>query len=129
MTEYELNELLVLIGENINAQFQFWMAATFAVVIVSYSAGHRLAYWARLVVAALYTATVVMIYFRYLVSVEQATPIFERVLELNPDISLTRGNAVTTLRQFVMFSGSLLAVVLVCVPAIGYRNQGGQDHG
>ena len=128
MTEFELNELLVLIGENINAQFQFWMAATFAVVIVSYSAGDRLANWARLVVAALYLTTVAMIYLRYLFSVEQAAPIFEQVLELNPQISVTRGNAVTTLRQFVMFAGSLLAVVLICAPSVGYRATNDEGH-
>ena len=129
MTEFELNEMIVLIGENINAQFQFWMAATFAVVIVSYSAGHRLAYWARIVIAVLYVSTVVMIYLRYLVSIEQATPILEQLLELNPEISSTRANAVTVLRQFVMWAGSLLAVVLICVPSIGYRaanDEGGE---
>lgn len=128
MTEFELNEMIVLVGENINAQFQFWMAATFAVVIVSYSAGHRLAYWARLVVAALYIATVAMIDLRYLVSVQQATPIFEQLVELNPEISSARGNAVTVLRQFVMWAGSLLAVVLVCVPSIGYRSRNDEGH-
>ena len=120
MTEFELNELVILVSSNINDQFQFWMAATFAVVIVSYTAGRRLAIWARIVIATLYAATVVMLFLRYLVSVEQATLALEQLAEIDSAF-VSPGNAavITILREFVIWGGSLLAVVLICVPTIG----------
>ncbi len=127
MNEFELNELVLLISSNINDQFQFWMAATFAVVIVSHTAGHRLALWARVVIAILYTVTVVMLYLRYLGSVEQATRTLEQLSELDTAfISATNVNVVTLLRQLVIFGGSLLAVILICMPTIG--GQASSDH-
>ncbi len=127
MNEFELNELVLLISSNINDQFQFWMAATFAVVIVSHTAGHRLALWARVVIAILYTATVVMLYLRYLGSVEQATRTLEQLSELDAAfISATNVNVITLLRQLVIFGGSLLAVILICMPTI--RRKASSDH-
>ena len=120
MTEFELNELVILVSSNINDQFQFWMGATFAVVIASYTAGRRLAIWARIVIAILYAATVMMLYLRYLVSVEQATQALEGLAELDSAF-VSPGNAavITILRGFVIWGGSLLAIVLICVPTLG----------
>ena len=126
MTEFELNELVLLVSSNINDQFEFWMAATFAVVIVSYTAGRRLALWARAAIAILYVVTVAMLYLRYLSAVAQATQAFGQLSELGAEFtSPTNVNIITFLRQIVMFGGSLLAVVLICLPTIG--TQTGSD--
>ena len=128
MSEFELNELILLVSSNINDQFQFWIAATFAVIIVSYTAGDRLALWARLVIAILYAATVALLYLRLFAAVAQAAQSFEQLRELNPDFVEASGLvAIPLLRKFVMLGGSLLAIILICMPTIGMRANKHQD--
>ena len=128
MSEFESNELILSISSNINDQFQFWMAATFAVVIVSYTAGDHLAIWARLVIAILYAATVVLLYLRLFAAAAQAAQSFEQLRELNPDfVEASSLVAIPLLRKFVMLGGSLLAIILICVPTIGMQANKHQD--
>ena len=53
MTDYEKLQLVVDLGNVIADNVQFWMGATFALVIASYTAGDRLALWARAIIAIL----------------------------------------------------------------------------
>ncbi len=65
MTEFEIRQLIFDIEAVIADQFQFWMAATFAVVVVSYTAGARPKVWTRICVAALHFAAVTTFFLRY----------------------------------------------------------------
>lgn len=124
MSEFESNELILSISSNINDQFQFWMAATFAVIIVSYTAGQRLAVWARLIIAMLYAGTVAMLYLRLFAAVAQAARPFELLSELNPEFVDASGLVlIPLLRRIVMLGGSLLAIVLICMPSIGMQKK------
>ena len=125
MNEFELNELVLLVSSNINDQFQFWMAATFAVVVASYTAGERLALWARIIIASLYAATATMLYLRLFAAAAQAAQPFEQLRQLNPEFVEASGLfVIPLLRRIVMFGGSLLAIVLICMPTIGTQEKG-----
>jgi len=99
------------------------MAATFAVVVASYTAGPRLAVWARVCVAVLYVAAVANFFLRYRAAaaylVEQSRWLAE--LSGGPDLpSRTMPRLVGLLRQYVMLGGTLLAVVLIFKPSAAH---------
>jgi len=56
LTNEELIQLYDAVYANINTQFELWITVTFAVIIASYIAGHRLEKSLQYLVAALYTA-------------------------------------------------------------------------
>ena len=103
MSEFELWQLIEANQGAVTDQFQFWMATTFAVVIASYTAGQRLALWARLAIAALYAIAAAVFYLRYMMAYDMLGQLI--------------------LRRLVMVGGSLLAIVLICAPAIANRSR------
>jgi len=124
MTEFELNQLLLSNLEAISDQFQFWMTATFAVVVVSYTAGHRLSMWARVVVAAIYAVAALLFYVRFQGSVDEARRIIQGLVALGYESTADGDGAFAgLLRRIVMASGTILAIVLICVPAIANRGR------
>jgi hypothetical protein len=122
MSEFELNQLLLSNLEAISDQFQFWMTATFAVVVASYTAGHRLSLWARVAVAVIYVAAVAIFYVRWQGSVQEGIRLIRALAELGY-VATADGNGALAglLRRLVMWSGTILAVVLICAPSIGNR--------
>jgi hypothetical protein len=57
----ELIELIGVTTSNINDQFELWLTVTFAVIIASHLAGHRLSKGFRHLVASLYTAVSILL--------------------------------------------------------------------
>ncbi len=128
MSEFELQTLLIEVDGTITDQFQFWMAATFAVVIASYTAGERLALWARVSIAVLYAAAVAMFYLRYRGSVGQMVEFVQQLRDLGVEMEFSvPPQIVGGLRRFVMFGGSILTIVLICKPTFGNMASSGQD--
>jgi len=124
VSEFEIRELIFNTNSIISDQFQFWMAATFAVVVASYTAGPRLAVWARVCVAVLYVAAVATFFLRYRAAaatlVEQSRWLAELIYG-GPDLtSRTMPRLVGLLRQYVMLGGTLLAVVLIFKPSTAH---------
>ncbi len=56
LTNEELIQLYDATFSNINTQFELWITITFAVIIASYIAGHRLERSLQYLIAALYSA-------------------------------------------------------------------------
>lgn len=56
LTNEELIQLYDAVFSNINTQFELWVTITFAVIIASYIAGHRLERSLQYIVAILYTS-------------------------------------------------------------------------
>ena len=56
MSEYELTSLVYDLFRDMDAQIEFWMQATFAVVVAVYFAGHRLSLGFRRFIAVIYVA-------------------------------------------------------------------------
>ena len=127
MSEFELQTLLIEVDGTITDQFQFWMAATFAVVIASYTAGERLALWARVSIAVLYAAAVAMFYLRYRGSVGQMVEFVQQLRDLGVEPFNLPPRIIGGLRRFVMFGGSMLTIVLICKPTFGNMASSGQD--
>ncbi len=127
MSEFELQTLLIEVDGTISDQFQFWMAATFAVVIASYTAGERLALWARVSIAVLYAAAVAMFFLRYLGSVGQMVEFVQQLRDLGVEPFSIPPRIISVLRRFVMFGGSMLTIVLICKPTLGNMASSGQD--
>ena len=124
LSEFEVNELLLGNLEALSQHFQYWMTATFAVVVASYTAGDRLALWARVVVAALYVAAVAVAYIRWQGSVGEASRLIRLLVELGYDsTSAGRARLAGGIREGVMLGGTLLAIVLICFPAIANRKR------
>ena len=62
MTIEENIEVLSFVNQNIGHQFELWITITFAVIIASYIAGHRLTKILRYGLAALYTMVSILLY-------------------------------------------------------------------
>jgi hypothetical protein len=56
VSDAELQELTLLSAELMDAQFQYWMSVSFAVIVAVFVAGERLTDRFRLLIAILYTA-------------------------------------------------------------------------
>ncbi len=66
MSEYELSSLVYELFRDMDSQIQFWMQATFAVVVAVFFAGERLPRGIRRVVAALYLVASVLAALRWI---------------------------------------------------------------
>ncbi len=62
MTELELIGLLRETSTLIALDFEFFLTATFAVMVVSYTVGERLGKAPRIIIACIYIATVFMLF-------------------------------------------------------------------
>ncbi len=65
MSEYELTSLVYDLFRDMDAQIEFWMQATFAVVVAVYFAGHRLSLGFRRFIALIYLAASVQAALRW----------------------------------------------------------------
>ena len=123
MTEFEIRQLIFDIEAVIADQFQFWMAATFAVVVVSYTAGERLKVWARVCVAALYFAAVTTFFLRYLAAAGQTREAVGMLRAMGADFGIAGGlpTLVSYLRRLVILAGTIFAMVLILRPTVAHR--------
>lgn len=65
MSEYELVSLVYDLFRDMDAQIQFWLQATFAVVVAVYFAGHRLSIGLRRFLAVMYLAASIQAALRW----------------------------------------------------------------
>jgi hypothetical protein len=119
MSEFELNTLLIEYSAAIDSQFNFWMAATFAIVVATHTAGDKLNRTGRLGLVLLYLLACAVFYFRYLGAADQVTYAIEQLLELgrqSPSPEL--GFATRLVRQVLLTIGTIFAVVVVAWPSL-----------
>ena len=111
MREQLNNEELILLYDvitgSVNAQFELWITITFAVIIASYLAGHRLAKSLQYVIAILYTSVSVLLYLMLVAAVQ---------LSAQFDASLASTNlfsAIALLRTSVWILGTIATIVFI----------------
>jgi hypothetical protein len=113
----QLIELLQNDLAGIDAQFEFWLTITFAVVVASHLARDQLTLPIRAAIAVLYSFAVVFLVSRLLGHVEGAQFISAALTDLGVDYprSVTSLNAplVGWLRRALMLAGSLAAIAFV----------------
>ena len=116
MTELDIHLVLLEISNTIADNFQFWLATTFAVVVVTYTAGQKLQISIRAALAIIYLMAAGMFYLRYQLSSDQAAYYFHLLREMNSDLPAPYQGLVTILRKSVMLAGSLLAIIFLFAP-------------
>ena len=72
LTNEELIQLYDVVTSSVNSQFELWITITFAVIIASYIAGHRLAKSLQYLVAILYTSVSILLYLMLVGAVQFA---------------------------------------------------------
>jgi hypothetical protein len=115
MREELTNEELILLYDvvtgSVNAQFELWLTITFAVIIASYLAGHRLARSLQYLMATLYTAVSVLLFLMLLGAVQFS----QQFDALNAGIS-SESNvvlAIVVLRTSVWILGTVATIVFI----------------
>jgi len=123
MTEFEIRQLVFDIESVIADQFQFWMAATFAVIVVSYTTGDRLKIWGRACVAGLYFTAATTFFLRYLAAAQQTGEAVRMLTAMGADLGISNGLPVLVsyLRRIVMLVGTIFATVLILWPNLAHR--------
>lgn len=118
MTEYELLALLREYDSPVAQDFEFFITATFAVIVVSYVTEGKLNKTARYVIAALYTSTVLLLALRYFNLQREMLVIFSSLAELDSDFLRDSGSIpfAAILRIFVMVCGSVVTIYVLFRP-------------
>jgi uncharacterized membrane protein YedE/YeeE len=115
MREELTNEELILLYDvvtgSVNAQFELWLTITFAVIIASYLAGHRLARSLQYLMAALYSAVSVLLYLMLLRAVQ-----FSQQFDALTVGEFSESNvvlAIAVLRTSVWILGTIATIVFI----------------
>ena len=117
----ELIQLYDVVTGSVNAQFELWLTITFAVIIASYLAGHRLAKSLQYLIATLYTAVSVLL-FLMLVGAIQSSQQFDLKLGVASDSNLIQ--AIVILRTVVWTLGAFATIVFIFK---GYKDDANND--
>jgi len=126
MTEIDLFTALGNVSESINSQFEFWIATSFAVVIASYTAGPNLTKYVRAGAALLYIMASTIFFIRILDSIDLAGRIAQELDAMDSILGTEAIPLASTLRTFLMLSGTLLVTGLIVWPRI--FQTGRKDH-
>ena len=123
MTEFELVSLLREFGGSISEQFNFWMATTFAIVIASYTAGHRLNRTFRVLLVVLYLLACWVFYLRYMGALRSVGIIAQQLHAIGSDFGPRLVPWASFGRRAVMFGGTLMAVAIVLWPSLTSKDK------
>lgn len=108
MTEYELVSLVYDLFRDMDAQIQFWLQATFAVVVAVYFAGHRLSIGLRRFLAVMYLAASIQAALRWTLFLRRSIEHREALEAMGAsDIPTTWGlvGSVTVLLMIIFVGG------------------------
>ena len=121
LTNEELIQLYDVVTGSVNAQFELWLTITFAVIIASYLAGHRLARSLQYLIATLYAAVSVLLYLMLLGAV-QFSQEFDVNLGASSESSVVL--AIVVLRTAVWILGTIATIVFVFM---GHKDSASND--
>jgi hypothetical protein len=111
LTNEELIQLYDVVTGSVNAQFELWLTITFAVIIASYLAGHRLARLLQYLMATLYTAVSVLLYLMLVGAVQFSQQFDAMNVGLSSESSLVL--AIVVLRTLVWVLGTIATNVFI----------------
>ena len=107
----ELIQLYDVVTSSVNAQFELWLTITFAVIIASYIAGHRLAKSFRYIIATLYTAVSVLLFLMLLGAVQFSSQFDAIAIGTSTEATLIK--VIGVLRTLVWAFGSIVTIVFI----------------
>jgi hypothetical protein len=111
ITSAELIELVLLQREAFDTQFQFWITATFAVIVASFAAGRRLSAKYRWVVALLYMLTTFMIFARWVHDAREMGLLLSEIQQRG--IPYTGPRVFAATKAVLMIFGTVTALVFL----------------
>ena len=113
MSEYELTSLVYDLFRDMDAQIEFWMQATFAVVVAVYFAGHRLSVGLRRFIAVMYLAASIQAALRWVLFLRRSIDHREALVALGvSDIPTTWSLVVSvTVLLAIVFVGGVVGTV------------------
>ena len=120
MTEQaaDIYQLIQNVVENIDAQYEFWLTTTFAVVAASFFARKQLNRALRITIAALYLLSVGLVLLRLGHHVEQTVYLSGLLGNLGVDPPRTYSTIALPLRILVLLLGSGAATLFVLRPSL-----------
>ena len=107
----ELIQLYDVVTGGVNAQFELWITITFAVIIASYLAGHRLAKSLQYLIATLYMAVSVLLFLMLLGAVQFSQQF--NALNLGASSGSNLVLAIVVLRVAVWILGTIATIVFI----------------
>ncbi len=123
LSREELIELLAFAYSSIDNQFELWLTITFAVIIASYIAGHRLASWLRYCFALLYTLVSVLLLLMLYSTVRTSRILIgEPTIFIGPDSGDPMMLTIIVLRNLVWLIGTVVTVLFILK---GFRERNG----
>ena len=111
LTNEELIQLYDVVTGGVNAQFELWITITFAVIIASYLAGHRLARSFQYLIATLYTAVSVLLFLMLLSAIQFSQQFDQLNLGASSESDLLL--AIVVLRTSVWILGTIATIVFI----------------
>lgn len=131
MTESELFLAMMETSALLSQDFEFFITATFALIVVAYAVGDRLTLLPRILISALYLASVAMFLFRYMYFQQMFVTFRAGLLELNSELVLEADDwsPSTALRLFIYVAGSLATEYSMFRPLILARSEVEHDRG
>lgn len=125
MTEYELASLLRETAAAISQEFEFFITASFGVILVGYFAGERLKLGPRIVISVLYAGAVALFLMRYQNFADQVRFITSSLDALGSNFPLPENVEKSIwIRRLIVLLGAGAAAYSVFVPAL---KAGGDD--
>ena len=117
----EVFELVQNMMAGLDAQFQFWLSITFAVVVASHLARDELSRLLRIALAGLYLGCVALIAFKTLMYFEQGVHLSEILFELGEMPDSRWVPTIRWTRIAVMVAGTAAAATFVLIPSLTRR--------
>ena len=123
LSREELIELLAFAYSSIDSQFELWLTITFAVIIASYIAGHRLPKWLRYCFAVLYTLVSILLLLMLYSTVRTSRILIgEPTIFIGPDSGDPLMLTIVILRNLVWLIGTVVTVFFILK---GFRERNG----
>ena len=111
LTNEEIIQLYDVVTGGVSAQFELWITITFAVIIASYLAGHRLAKSLQYLIAGLYTAVSALLFLMLLSAVQFSQQFDGQNLGASSESNLVL--AIIVLRIAVWMLGTIATIVFI----------------
>lgn len=123
MSEFEIISLLRETSAAIAQEFQFFISATFAVIVATSTAGFKLNIQSRVLVAIVYILATALFYLRYEQLAIQGAFLIQSLAALGSEFPRPDTLLQGWLRRSLFFVGSFATVILIFLPALISRRE------
>ena len=112
MNEFEIAQMLGVALETINANFQFWLSGSFAVLLAFFFAGEKIVGYVKWTLIALYTASTVLFSLRLFIAGAQSQHFVQLLQDMNSDALLTPNinTFIGFLYAFIICTGTIATI-------------------